>query len=94
MLDDPVSDLLREPGPISELDVLAIDVDVRTDRGVSGDAGRCAFRHGVTSSKMSRHDVYDEQNSLTILVAIELHGDDLQLAVAFVAADLAPTVVA
>jgi len=49
---------------------------------------------GVTSSKVSRHDVYDEQNSLTILVVIELHGDDLQLAVAFVAADLAPTVVA
>ena len=26
---------------------------------------------------MSRHDVYDEQNSLAVLVAIEFYGDDL-----------------
>jgi len=49
---------------------------------------------GITSSKVSRHDVYDEQNSLAVLVAIEFYGDDLQLAVAFVVADVAPTVVA
>jgi hypothetical protein len=31
--------VLREPGPISELNVLAVNVDVRTDRGVGGECG-------------------------------------------------------
>ena len=38
--------------------------------------------------------MYDEQNSFAVLVAIEFYSDDLQLAVAFVMADVAPTVVA
>jgi hypothetical protein len=33
------------------------------------------------------HDVQDKQDRLTFLVALELYGDDLQLAITFILAD-------
>jgi len=47
----------------------------------------------ATSSMSSRHDVEDEQKHFTV-IAWDLYGDDLQLAVPFVAADVVPAGVA